>query len=343
MQKAYDLARKGKLSNPKVKSFQEHEQLYLAQLFRELHEGTYKPKPLKSFILRDPKTRKICASDFRDRIVHHALINVLNPIFEPCFIYDSYASRKGKGTFAALQRFDCFKRKVSCNGSLKQIARTNNDVKGYVLKCDIKKYFDTVDQAALLQIISRRVEDKKIMVLIKALLDNYQTAPGKGMPLGNWTSQFFANIYLNELDQFIKHELKEKYYIRYVDDFIILHKSKNHLSSLREKISCKIFELLLELHPQKCKILSLSNGVKFLGFQNFFFYRKIVRKNINKMRQRFKRKADQYCAKRILAEDLLESFNGWKGYAMQGNCCSLIEKEYCILKTVLMFSSATPT
>ena len=152
---SYWKARKGKTNTKTVQRFEEHYKLHLAVLFKELHNRTYKPIPLKKFVLRDPKTRTICVSAFRDRIVHHALVNILQPIFEPRFIYDSYASRKGKGTLPALKRFTYFLRKVTCNGKLAPCAQNKNVVTGFALKADLKRYFDTVDHELLLQIIRK--------------------------------------------------------------------------------------------------------------------------------------------------------------------------------------------
>src|SRR3989338_4480299 len=234
---AYFLAREGKSSRPDIQEFDQHWWYHLCILLKELKTKTYQPVPLRTFLLRDPKTRVISVSDFRDRIIHHALIDILQPIFEPKFIADSYASREGKGTLAALQRFDQFKRKVSRNGQLLPDARNNNDVIGFVFKADIKHYFQTVDQAVLLDIIKKKIKDENIMWMIRQILQNYDSGnEQKGMPLGNWTSQFFANVYLNELDQFVKHTLRVKYYIRYVDDFVILHHSADALREYGQQI-----------------------------------------------------------------------------------------------------------
>src|SRR3989344_4564521 len=224
---AFKKAREDKTCLPYVVKFEENLDENLMKLHKELLSLSYKPQDLKRFIVRDPKTRTIHSSVFRDRVVYHAIVNILEPIFDPTFIYDSHASRKGKGTHKAVERFDKFKRKISKNGRLAKNAYNKNNVTGYVLKADIKHYFDTVDHERLLEIIERKVKDKNVIWLIKQILNNFDTSiKGKGMPLGNLTSQFFANVYLNELDQFVKHKLKAKYYIRYVDDFLILHNSK---------------------------------------------------------------------------------------------------------------------
>src|SRR3989344_8491222 len=215
---AFKKARKGKTQRPYVIEFEKNLKNNLIELRTELLFHNYSPKPLKTFILRDPKTRKISKSDFRDRIVHHALYNIIEPIFDKIFIYDSYANRKGKGSLAAIKRFDKFKRKISKNGKLNGWFN-NNQVKGYCLKADIKHYFEEVNHEILLNIIKRKIKDNRIIWLIHKILNNFNTKiNGKGMPLGNLTSQFFANVYLNELDYFVKYKLKAKYYIRYVDD-----------------------------------------------------------------------------------------------------------------------------
>ena len=255
---AYQKARKGKFNTKAIQEFDAHYQLYLIQLRLELKSRAYAPAQLKTFILRDPKTRTISVSQFRDRVVHHALVNVLQPIFEPRFIYDSYASRKGKGTLAALKRFDCFLKKVTRNGTLAPGARDRNIVASFVFKADIKSYFDSVDHRVLMQIICKHVKDSDVLWLVERILGNHNSGiSGKGMPLGNWTSQFFANVYLNELDQFVKHVLKVKYYLRYVDDFVILHRSKTTLQEYELQIKLFLQVLKLELHPLKCKIVPI--------------------------------------------------------------------------------------
>ena len=210
---AYKKARKGKTKKDYVLEYGANLIKNLLKLQEELINETYKPASLKRFVIRDPKIRVIHISKFKDRIVHHALCNIIEPIFEKIFIYDSCASRKNKGNLFALKRFDLFKRKVT----------KNNTRNCFILKADIRHYFQEVNHSILIKIIENKISDKKIMSLIKLILKNGQE--NTGMPLGNLTSQFFANVYLNKLDYFIKHKLKAKYYIRYVDDFVILHNS----------------------------------------------------------------------------------------------------------------------
>ncbi|MBI4158979.1 hypothetical protein HY500_01840, partial [Candidatus Woesearchaeota archaeon] len=220
---AFKKAKEDKTLLPYVVKFEENLNEELNKLHKELISLNYEPHQLKRFIVRDPKTRTIHASAFRDRVIYHAICNILEPIFDKTFIYDSYASRKFKGTHKAVERFDKFKKKVSRNGKLANNYYDNNNVIGYALKADVKHYFETVNHEILLKIIRRKIKDENIISLIKKILNNFDTKiKGMGMPLGNLTSQFFANVYLNELDQFVKHKLKAKYYIRYVDDFVIL-------------------------------------------------------------------------------------------------------------------------
>ncbi len=171
LMRAWRKARKGKTKKPYVVEFEKDVIGNLFQLQKELIEQTYQPKPLVTFILRDPKTRKISKSAFRDRIVHHAIINVIEPIFEKLFIYDSCANRKGKGNLFALKRFDEFKRKVSRNGKIKGWFN-NNQINGYCFKADIKHYFQEVNHEILITIIRRKISDEKVISLIGKILAN---------------------------------------------------------------------------------------------------------------------------------------------------------------------------
>ncbi len=270
---AFEKAKRGKSSKNYVKEFEKDLKNNLLRLQEELRDLVYKPKPLKMFILRDPKLRKICKSEFRDRIVHHSIINVLESIYEKTFIFDSYANRKNKGTSKAIERLDFFVR----------IITKNYRNKIFHLKADIRHFFETVNQEILIKLLKRKIKDNKLIQLIDLILRNY-TNKDIGMPLGNLTSQFFANVYLNELDYFIKNELKVKYYIRYVDDFIILNENKELLQYHREQIENFLKNnLKLELHQNKSKIYLVNQGINFLGFRNFYHHKllkKGKRKNI---------------------------------------------------------------
>ena len=250
---AYKKARKGKTKKYYAKEFEENLAYNLKILHDELKFQTYKPLPLKTFILRDPKTRKISKSAFRDRIVHHALVRIIEPIFDKIFIDDSCANRRGKGDLFAFQ---------SLKKLIKQVSK-NNTAPCFVLKADIKHYFQEVDNEILIKIIKRKISDEKVIWLVGEIFGNGGGGrTGIGMPLGNLTSQFFANVYLNKLDYFVKHKLKAKYYIRYVDDFVILHSSKKQLEIWLSQINNFLKrELKLEIHPEKSRIISLSRGI----------------------------------------------------------------------------------
>ena len=307
---AWRKARKGKTKKDYVIEFEKNLPKNLKLLHEELKNQTYKPKPLKTFILRDPKTRKISKSDFRDRIVHHALVNILEPIFDKTFIYDSCANRIGKGNLFAIKRFEKFNRKVTKNLSSE----------GYCLKADIRHYFQEVNHEILINILKKVVNDKATIFLIEKILENGTFTNKKGMPLGNLTSQFFANIYLNESDYFVKHELKAKYYLRYVDDFVILYSSKHQLEIWKNRIEKFLKERLkLELHPDKSKIIPLSEGVDFVGFRNFYHFKLLRKRNIRKMLF----KLEEYKKGELSKEKLIKSFQGWNAYAKWANTYKL--------------------
>ena len=231
------------------------------------------------------------------------MYNIIQPLLEKNFIYDSYANRIGKGTLKAIQRFDYFKRKIS----------KNNTKSCYILKADIKHYFENVNHNILINILKSKIVDKRIIALIKTILVNYSN--DKGMPLGNLTSQFFANVYLNELDQFIKHEIKAKYYIRYVDDFVIFNNSKDKLLLIKIQISLFLKKLKLELHPDKSKIIPLSQGIPFLGTKIFFYHKIIIKKNKNK----FKRKYLQFTKTFTNYDQIYDFLEGWLAHIKNFN------------------------
>jgi len=263
---------------------------------------------MKSFILRDPKTRKISKSAFRDRVVHHALYLIIVHIFEKGFIYDSHANQIGKGTLKALERFDKFKRKVT----------KNNTKEGYILKADIKHYFEEINHNILIDIIKRKIKDEKVIELIRKILSVNNKE--KGMPLGNLTSQFFANLYLNELDSFVKHKLKSKYYIRYVDDFVIYHESKEQLEKWKSEINNFLIERLkIELHPSKSNVLNLKKGINFLGFRIFYYHKLIRKSNLKNFDRKFNNLKFMFNEEFIGREKALESLEGWLAYCSHAN------------------------
>jgi RNA-directed DNA polymerase len=314
---AYKKARKHKTLRPNVQKFEKNLLENFNSLRTNLLLHSYKPRPLETFILRDPKTRKINKSCFSDRVIHHALCNIIEPFFEKMFIYDSYANRKGKGTLKAIQRFEFFSKKLS----------KNNTSSISTLKSDIRHYFDDVDHTILLKIIGKRISDPKVLWLIRRVLSNYSTIKGKGMPLGNLTSQFFANVYLNELDQFVKHELKAKQYIRYVDDFVILHHSEEQLTEWKEKIAEFLREkLLLGLHPEKTRIILSKRGVDFLGLKVFPYHKLMKKRNIRSFKKKLRLICEKYNHGEIMYDEIYDFLEGWIAYAKNANTYNLRRK-----------------
>jgi len=311
LEKAFIKASKHKNNKAYVIKFKEKLEENLKQLHEELITESYKPRPLKTFTIQDPKSRKISKSAFRDRVIHHAVCNVIEPLFDKRFIHDSYANRKGKGTLNAIKRLDQFKRKVT----------RNNTINCFVLKADIKHYFETVNHEALIKIIKRVVSDEQLIKLIKLILNNHQgKVKGYGMPLGNLTSQFFANLYLNELDQYVKHELRVKYYLRYVDDFLILSQSKGKLEEYKENINQFLKKhLLLELHPDKTRIKRLNRGIKFLGYRVFYHHKLICKKNLRKHKSKLEAMRKDYVKGLLEREKIIEKLNGWLAYTSHAN------------------------
>jgi len=308
---AYRKARKGKAKKLYVKEFESDLDKNLIDLQFELMTLIYSPRPLDNFILKDPKTRKISRSHFRDRVIHHAIINIIGAIFEKVFIYDSCANQKGKGNLFSIKRFETFRRKITKNFSSR----------AFCLKADVKHYFQEVDHKVLLKIIKNKIKDKEVVWLIRKILKkNASGGKPKGIPLGNLTSQFFANVYLNELDYFVKHKLKIKYYVRYVDDFIILHENEEQLREWKRKIESFLEEKLkLELHPQKSRIILLSRGVDFVGFRNFYYFKLLRKRNIKCMIK----KIGDYNEGLILDGEMMEIFQGWNSYAKWANTYKL--------------------
>lgn len=325
LESAFQKARKRKTLKPYVIEFEAALKQNLLQLQFELLTFSYQPQSLKQFIIREPKTRKISKSAFRDRVVHHALVNILEPIFESIFIHDSYASRKGKGTLAALNRFDFFKRKVSGNGKKLKCIKDGNYIGGYCLKADIRHYFDTMDHEILIRIIQEKIKDKDIIWLVKKILDNHLSPiKNKGLPLGNHTSQFFANVYLNKLDYFVKHQLKARYYLRYVDDFVILHQSKEHLEKLKSEIDEFLnSKLKINLHPEKSKLIPLHQGINLLGFRVFYYHKLLRKANFRKMVSKLNSLQQEYQGDPSDYQRVYDFLEGWIAYAKHANTYKL--------------------
>lgn len=252
----------GKRKKVDVCQFQYHLSDNVYMLHCELRDKIYKHGGYYAFNISDPKPRNIHKASVRDRLLHHALYRQLYPFFDRTFIPDSYACRVGKGTHRAINRFRSFAYKMS----------KNNTRTCWVLKCDIRKFFASIDHQTLFSILGRSISDQNILWLLREVVGSFSVngAHSQGLPLGNLTSQLLVNIYMNEFDQFVKHKLKAKHYIRYADDFILLSHDKTELEKrLRYIIVFLRQELKLELHPDKVSIATIASGVDFLGWVHF--------------------------------------------------------------------------
>ena len=272
---------RGKSSKKDVQNFTVNLIDNIVALHDSLANRTYRHSGYDHFAISDPKPRQIHKACVQDRILHHAIYRVLYPAFDVIFIADSFSCRINKGTHKALNRFSDMARTVS-----------KNDTKTcWILKCDIKKFFASIDQAILINILNKRIQDQNIIWLLQNLIESFSiNNPGKGLPLGNLTSQLFCNVYMNQFDQFVKHKLKAKYYIRYADDFVLLSEDKGWLENQMPFISDFLNqELKLSLHPDKVYIKTFASGIDFLGWMHFPKYRRL--RTVTKRRM-FKRMQD---------------------------------------------------
>ena len=252
---------KGKRNRKDVQEFEQRLMEHLIALHKELAVKTYRHSAYEAFNISDPKPRSIHKASVRDRVLHHAVYRLLYPFFDRTFIADSYSCRKGKGAHKAMKRFQDFGNKVS----------KNNTRTCWVLKCDIRKFFASIDQYVLLGILSTYIPDKNILWLLATIIGSFDSGESKkGLPLGNLTSQLLVNIYMNEFDQYVKHKLKASYYIRYADDFVFLSSDRAWLVEQVFSIERFLSEVLfLSLHPDKLYIKTFASGVDFLGWVHF--------------------------------------------------------------------------
>lgn len=255
--KAWDRFRRGKRARLDVQVFERRLEENIFELLADLKNGSYRHGGYEPFIVHDPKRRQIHKATVRDRIVHQLAFSAIEPLFDLSFIYDSFSCRTGKGTHAGVRRLQQFLRQAS----------HNNTRNVYALKCDIKQFFASIDHEKLLNLLSIKITDEKMLALLREIIGSFSVSPGKGIPLGNLTSQLFANVYMHQFDWFVKHQLSEKYYVRYCDDFVIAGPNRQHLESL--VVSASDFlatQLRLEVHPQKITIRKWNQGIDFLGY-----------------------------------------------------------------------------
>ena len=251
---------KGKRKREDVQIFALNLMDNILNLHEDLANHTYNHGPYQAFCINDPKPRQIHKSSVQDRLLHHAVHRILYPFFDCKFIFDSYSCRLDKGTHRAINRLRSFAYKVS----------RNHDRTCWVLKCDIRKFFENINHDILISILQHRISDRETMLLLENIIRSFSSALGRGLPLGNLTSQLLVNVYMNEFDQVMKHHMKAKYYIRYADDFVVLSHDKDVLYELLPKIGDFIQEhLKLDLHLDKVSICTIASGVDFLGWVHF--------------------------------------------------------------------------
>ncbi|MBD3330619.1 hypothetical protein GF354_03770 [Candidatus Peregrinibacteria bacterium] len=264
--------RKGKNPGIDLDTFQYNLEHELFNLWKDLNKNTYKHGKYRKFTVCDNKKREISVASVRDRVVHRLVYDYLTEIFDKTFIYDAWSCRKNKGLVAAIERTQLFTKKYA---------------DGFIWRADIKKFFDSVDHNVLVKILKFRITDKKTISLLMEIITSYSTKEGKGMPIGNLTSQIFSNIYLKELDRYIKHILKCRAYVRYGDDFIVFDKNKEQLILIREKAVHFITDKLkLTMNPKNDFIIKAKQGLKFLGVIIYPGGRKLNKRNTNRINNR---------------------------------------------------------
>ncbi|MGG3958432.1 reverse transcriptase domain-containing protein [Bhargavaea massiliensis] len=338
--KAYLNARKNKRFRGDVLEFTHNVEENLIQLQNELIHKTYKVGRYREFYVYEPKKRLIMALPFRDRVVQWAIYRVIEPLFDRQFIKDSYACRKGKGVQAAADRLQYWMRKLD-----------RSYENPYYLKLDISKYFYRIDHDVLISILRRKIKDEDLMWLLETIIHSEDTKfgvplgdhnleqeriDGLGMPIGNLTSQLFANLYLNELDQYAKHELHLRCFIRYMDDIIVLHESKQELQKILEEIDIFLrSELRLQLN-NKTSIRPISTGIEFVGYRIWPTHRKLKKKTAKKMKRRLRYLKKAYARGEVSADEVRSTLMSYLGYMKHADCYKLKKK---ILRDLVLVRS----
>ncbi len=316
----------GKKSRPDVAAFLANLEPELYRLQRQLAGGSYRPGPYRTFRIVDPKPRLISAASFRDRVVHHALTNIMEPLFERRFVPYSFACRAGFGTHKALAH------------ARRACARYSR-----VLKLDVQKYFPSIDHWILADLLARVIHCPDTLRLIRLIISSsnpvdeaFHYFPGdtlftpherrRGLPLGNQTSQFFANVYLNPMDHMIVRNLRPGAYARYVDDFLLFSDSKQQLHEMHCQIREFLYGFRLTLHAGKSRVHRCRDGFPFLGFRLFPTHARLVRPNVVRFRRRLRALHADYHAGLIDKKTVNQSVQAWIGHAMHGDTWRLREQ-----------------
>ena len=319
--RAYQRCRRRKRNKPAAVAFDFDWESHLSHIRRECIEGSYRPGGYRHFFITDPKPRKISAAPFRDRVVHHALVQLLEPIFEPGFIFDSYACRRGKGTHRAINR-----------------AQTYLGRHRFYLKTDIVRFFPNVDHEIMRAALARRIGDARAMQLIDLIIrsgagvltdqatpsyfpgdDLFALSRPKGLPIGNLTSQFFANVLLDKIDHVIKEQWRVSGYVRYSDDLVLFGDDKDTLWEFRDKLSSTLLDLRLRLHPDKTHVAPTRQGLHFLGWKLFADSRRLDQSGIRRFTRRLRSLRWQRQQGIVKVSHISRSVKAWLAHARHGN------------------------
>ena len=298
---AHQRAQKKKRDKREIALFERNREENLINLQNELIWHKWEPAPPREFLVYEPKQRLIHAPQYCDRVVHHSLCAVIEPLLERKMVFHSFACRKGKGTHRAANLAQQYSKELSCRGLV------------YYLKCDIRKYFSNIDHWILKKILRRTIRDREALLLIDTIIDA-DGEGGKGLPIGALTSQLFANVYLGQLDHLIKDEMGVKYYTRYMDDFVIFSNDKDELRVLLKTIGYWLDRHLKLALNHKTKILRASEGLDFCGYRIWPGYRLPRKRNVRRMRKRLRKMVNLYKKQKCTSEAICQSWQSFLGY-----------------------------
>lgn len=321
---AYLKARKSKRYRREVLKFTEHLEENLINIQNELIWKAYQPRPIRQFYVYEPKKRLISAPAFYDRVIHHALCNVIEPIFNNSFIYHSYACRKDKGTHKAANVFQ---------EQIRQAKRKWG--RAYCLKIDVRHYFPSINHGILYQIIERKFKDPDLLSLIKTIIDS--NPGGTGIGIGALTSQLFANIYLDQLDHFAKEVLRLKHYIRYMDDIVIMAPNKRELHTVLAEIENFLWNKLRLTTNSKTQIMPINRGVTFLGYRIWPTHRLLKGQSKRRVKRKMRVYQKLYKEGMVELEEIRASLMSWLGHIKHCNSYNLQEKllnDFVLMKDV---------
>lgn len=319
---AYFRARRGKRERAEVQRFELDLEGEIIQLQNELIWGGYRTGPYYRFNVYEPKAREVASLPFRDRVLQHALVHVIEPIWESRFIADNYACRPGRGTHRGADRVQAMLRKVQ-----------REHGRPYVLKADIAKYFASIDHAILKRLFRKHIACAQTLALLDHVIDSANAIPGicgVGLPIGNLTSQLAANVYLHELDLFVKHQLREVHYVRYMDDFVIIGHDKSHLHRLRARIEDFLWRELRLKTNNKTQVFPVAlicgRALDFLGYRIWPTHRKLRKSSISRISLTLRKLQTQYRAGQVSLARIASSVTSWVAHASQANTWGLRNK-----------------